>query len=185
MRDRLLAPPTRHQWDQTAFNELVVPFLWGVADDPPLRFRLLPNSRYSNTGPYEARLADGLGVDPIVLHAGGVHGHGACCVRGGSAAQHLAANPARASPTARADKAATFQRLGLWSPDFSLQPASVASAAAAPALAAARTTAARWLPAATLVLTLVAVGGAAALLLSSHRRPAVRCGPSTNGRAPV
>lgn len=27
---------------QTAWNEVIVPFLWGVGDEPPLRYRLLP-----------------------------------------------------------------------------------------------------------------------------------------------
>jgi hypothetical protein len=94
MRDRLLAPATRHQWDQTAWNEVIIPHLWGSGDEPPLRYRLLPpRSFFGGVGNYESRLEAGLPVDPVILHSGGLHG-GA--------------------------KQATYERLGLFHADFSL-----------------------------------------------------------------
>ena len=93
-RDRLLAPATRHQWDQTAWNEVIIPHLWGSGDEPPLRYRLLPpRSFFGGVGNYESRLEAGLPVDPVILHSGGLHG-GA--------------------------KQATYERLGLFHADFSL-----------------------------------------------------------------
>ncbi|PRW44369.1 putative dolichyl pyrophosphate Glc1Man9 c2 alpha-1,3-glucosyltransferase [Chlorella sorokiniana] len=94
MRDHLLDPATRFQWDQTAWNEVIVPFLWGVGDEPPLRYRLLPaRSFFGGVGNYEVRVRQGLPVDPVVLHSGGLHG---------------------------GQKAQTYARLGFWHPDFSL-----------------------------------------------------------------
>jgi hypothetical protein len=39
-----------YEWDQTAWNEVLMPFLWGAGDDPPLRYRVLPYSVASNLG---------------------------------------------------------------------------------------------------------------------------------------
>jgi len=38
------------QWDQTAFNEVILHFLWGTGEHEPLRYRLLPFSEVSNIG---------------------------------------------------------------------------------------------------------------------------------------
>ena len=57
---------------QTAFNDVIVPFLWGVGDEAPLRYRLLPlRSFFGGVGNYQARLEAGLPVDPVILHSGG------------------------------------------------------------------------------------------------------------------
>ena len=38
-------------WDQTAWNEIILHFLWGAGDQgEPLRYRLLPFSEFSNIG---------------------------------------------------------------------------------------------------------------------------------------
>jgi hypothetical protein len=63
------------QWDQTAFNEIIMPFLWGMGDQPPLRYRLLPVSKFMNAIVMPERTKSGLSNDEIiVLHAGGLHG---------------------------------------------------------------------------------------------------------------
>jgi len=63
------------QWDQTAFNEIIIPFLWGVGDEPPLRYRLLPVSKFVNEVVVRERTIYGLSNDEIVvLHGGGLHG---------------------------------------------------------------------------------------------------------------
>ena len=38
------------QWEQTAWNDVVPHFLVGMGDDPPLRYRLLPHTQFSNLG---------------------------------------------------------------------------------------------------------------------------------------
>ncbi|KAG7674018.1 hypothetical protein NADE_004294 [Nannochloris sp. 'desiccata'] len=63
------------QWDQTAFNEVIMPFLWGMGDQPPLRYRLLPVSKFLNIPVMLERAKSGLpNEDIVVLHAGGLHG---------------------------------------------------------------------------------------------------------------
>lgn len=37
-----VTPPCNVPLPQTAWNEVIVPFLWGVGEEPPLRYRLLP-----------------------------------------------------------------------------------------------------------------------------------------------
>jgi hypothetical protein len=39
-----------YQWDQTAWNELIIPQIFGMGDYPPLRYRLLPFYQFSNIG---------------------------------------------------------------------------------------------------------------------------------------
>eukprot|EP00887_Chlorella_sp_A99_P006017 scaffold27.g6017.t1 len=62
------------QWEGTAFNEVVMHFLWGIGDQAPLRYRLLPVDMFSNLGVYRKRKQQGLVVDPVILHAGGFAG---------------------------------------------------------------------------------------------------------------
>ena len=64
------------QWDQTAFNEIIIPFLWGMGDQPPLRYRLLPVSKFLNIPVMVERKKSGLSnAEIVVLHAGGLHGN--------------------------------------------------------------------------------------------------------------
>lgn len=74
MTQRLSAPATRHQWDQTAWNEVILPFLWGNGEVEPLAYRLLPHAHYANVGVVDKRRAAGLPVDLVVLHSGYLHG---------------------------------------------------------------------------------------------------------------
>jgi hypothetical protein len=63
------------QWDQTAFNEIIMPFLWGMGDQPPLRYRVLPVNKFLNVPVMLERVKSGLSNSEIVvLHAGGLHG---------------------------------------------------------------------------------------------------------------
>ena len=62
------------QWDQTAWNEVILPFLWGAGDQNPLTYRLLPVSEYANVPVVVEREKAGLETDLMVLHAGGIHG---------------------------------------------------------------------------------------------------------------
>ena len=58
---------------QTAWNDVIIAFLWGMGLDGQLRFRLLPVESYSNVGNYDQRKQQGLPLDQVVLHAGGLH----------------------------------------------------------------------------------------------------------------
>jgi Nucleotide-diphospho-sugar transferase len=63
------------QWDQTAFNEIIMPYTWGMGDQPPLKYRLLPVSKFLNIPVMMERQKKGLtNAEIIVLHAGGLHG---------------------------------------------------------------------------------------------------------------
>ncbi len=63
------------QWDQTAFNEIIMPYLWGMGDQPPLRYRLLPVNKFLNVPVLLERQKNELTTSEIVvLHAGGLHG---------------------------------------------------------------------------------------------------------------
>ncbi|KAL6779972.1 hypothetical protein ACKKBG_A14515 [Auxenochlorella protothecoides x Auxenochlorella symbiontica] len=89
MTQRLSAPATRHQWDQTAWNEVILPFLWGNGEVEPLAYRLLPHAHYANVGVVDKRRAAGLPVDLVVLHSGYLHGK---------------------------EKKEAYERMGFWSP---------------------------------------------------------------------
>ena len=63
------------QWEQAAWNELIVPFLWGIGDAVPLRYRLLPIELFANVPVVNERKQSGLPTDElVVLHGGGLHG---------------------------------------------------------------------------------------------------------------
>ena len=54
---------------------VIIPFLWGSGEEPPLRYRLLPAASFAGgVHVYESRLREGLPLDPVVLHSGGLHG---------------------------------------------------------------------------------------------------------------
>ena len=81
-----------YSWEQAFFNELIMAFLWGMGDDPPLRFRILPQSSYANIGAtvlqagdtasvraprpnlcagvLKQRMDRKLLVDPVIIHGG-------------------------------------------------------------------------------------------------------------------
>lgn len=64
-----------HQWDQTAWNEVILPFLWGYGDEAEqLKYRLLPHASYANVNVVDMRCKEGLPVDLVVLHSGHLHG---------------------------------------------------------------------------------------------------------------
>ncbi len=52
----------QRQWDQAAWNEVLVGFVMGMGNDPPLRFRLLPVEQYANIGEQYANRGEGLGT---------------------------------------------------------------------------------------------------------------------------
>ncbi|KAK2076196.1 hypothetical protein QBZ16_001128 [Prototheca wickerhamii] len=89
MARRVLQEP--HHWDQTAWNEVILPFLWGNGEDAPqLRYRLLPHRSYANANVVDRRREEGLPLDLVVLHSGYLHGQ---------------------------EKSAAYQRLGYWHPE--------------------------------------------------------------------
>ena len=67
-----------NEWEQKAFQLIVVRFLIGLGDDlPPLRYRLLPTSRYINMLMYEQRCADGLNTsETVAVHCGYLNAYG-------------------------------------------------------------------------------------------------------------
>lgn len=82
------SPPCSHSL------AVIIPFLWGSGEEPPLRYRLLPAASFAGgVHVYESRLREGLPLDPVVLHSGGLHG---------------------------GQKHGTYERLGLFHSDFSL-----------------------------------------------------------------
>ena len=73
MARRVLHEP--HHWDQTAWNEVILPFIWGNGEDAPqLRYRLLPHRSYANANVVDRRREEGLPLDLVVLHSGYLHG---------------------------------------------------------------------------------------------------------------
>ena len=74
--DRLMAAESQHEWEQPAWNVVIMPFLIGRGDseEPPLRYRLLPHAGYANIGVWHERKRAGLPADAVILHLGGVHG---------------------------------------------------------------------------------------------------------------
>ena len=67
-----------NEWEQKAFQLLVMRFLVGIGDElPPLRYRLLPTSRYINIEFLEERNARGMNVtDMVATHCGYLKGMG-------------------------------------------------------------------------------------------------------------
>ena len=61
-----------NEWEQKAFQLLVMRYLVGLGDElPPLRYRLLPTARYINVEMYEERLRAGLPTaDTVGVHCG-------------------------------------------------------------------------------------------------------------------
>ncbi|GAB4813837.1 hypothetical protein N2152v2_000883 [Parachlorella kessleri] len=65
----------RSQWDQTAWNEIIMGYLVTMGTDiPGMRYRLLPHAQYSNIDVAKKRKNQGLPVDQVILHAGYYHG---------------------------------------------------------------------------------------------------------------
>ena len=64
--------PRPNEWEQKAFQLLLVRYLIGLGDDlAPLRYRLLPHSQYINIEFYEERQRRRMGVDGMVgVHCG-------------------------------------------------------------------------------------------------------------------
>ncbi|KAK9834700.1 hypothetical protein WJX74_007976 [Apatococcus lobatus] len=62
------------QWDQAAWNELIMPHLFGTGSRPPLAYRLLPMESFSNFKVNALRTKQGLPINQVVLHAGEAHG---------------------------------------------------------------------------------------------------------------
>ncbi|KAK9826541.1 hypothetical protein WJX74_001525 [Apatococcus lobatus] len=62
------------QWDQAAWNEVIMAHLFGAGDREPLRHRLLPEDEYNNYGTYVMRLKERLPVREVALHMGAIHG---------------------------------------------------------------------------------------------------------------
>ncbi|KDD77034.1 hypothetical protein H632_c35p2 [Helicosporidium sp. ATCC 50920] len=92
MNARLASSSTMTQWEQAMWNELVMTHLWGSDVEPPLRYRLLPHDTAASVKVWEARRAQGLPADLVVLRAGHLDG-----TRKGDA----------------------YERLGVWHPDYS------------------------------------------------------------------
>lgn len=62
------------QWDQAAWNEVVMAFLVGMGDEEPLRYRILPISQFMNLEVYDAAIKSERPVEPVLLHAGYLNG---------------------------------------------------------------------------------------------------------------
>lgn len=62
------------QWEQAAFNELIMSHVIGVEERSPLRYRIVPVRHFLNLPVYQLRQQQHMGMDLAVLHAGGVHG---------------------------------------------------------------------------------------------------------------
>ena len=61
------------QWDQAAWNEAIIPHLYGLGARLPLTFRVLPVESFSNLPTHIKRKEDNLPVNQVMLHAGGLH----------------------------------------------------------------------------------------------------------------
>lgn len=61
-----------NEWEQKAFQLLVMRYLIGLGDDlEPIRYRLLPTSKYINIEFYQERILQGMNVnDTIAVHCG-------------------------------------------------------------------------------------------------------------------
>jgi hypothetical protein len=79
------------QWEQTAWNEVILAYLWGSRDTAPLKYRLLPATDFMEIHMFKARRDAGLAIHPIVLHPAGIHGD---------------------------DKKRAYEELQMWRPDF-------------------------------------------------------------------
>lgn len=62
------------QWDQAAWNELIVLHLYGMGPKPPLAYRLLPVESFNNLETHTRRTEENLPLNLVVLHAGGFSG---------------------------------------------------------------------------------------------------------------
>lgn len=62
------------QWDQAAWNELIMPHLFGTGSRAPLAYRLLPMDTFSNFKVNALRTKQRLPINQVVLHAGEAHG---------------------------------------------------------------------------------------------------------------
>lgn len=62
------------QWEQSAFNEIIVANLMGLGKEPGLRYRLLPTEMAMNIYGLESDLEKR--HDLVMLHAGGLEGNG-------------------------------------------------------------------------------------------------------------
>ena len=62
------------QWDQAAWNELIMPHLIGTGSRAPLAYRLLPMESFSNFKVNALRTKQRLTINQVVLHAGEAHG---------------------------------------------------------------------------------------------------------------
>mmetsp|Transcript_1768 Transcript_1768/g.5121 ORF Transcript_1768/g.5121 Transcript_1768/m.5121 type:complete len:434 (+) Transcript_1768:363-1664(+) len=59
-----------HQWDQAAWNEVVMAFLIGMGDEPALKYRILPVNRFMNIEVLLKRQEAKLAVHQVLVHAG-------------------------------------------------------------------------------------------------------------------
>lgn len=68
---------TRHpdQWEQAAFNEVIMAHVIGRAHQAPLRYRILPVELFLNVPTFHLRRREQLDVSSaVIVHAGGVSG---------------------------------------------------------------------------------------------------------------
>lgn len=71
--DRILNSPIR-QWEQAAWQEVVLNYVIGVEDRPPMKYRLLPTEEFSNVMIWDTRRAKNLSVEnQILVHAGYIY----------------------------------------------------------------------------------------------------------------
>lgn len=62
------------QWEQAAWNEVIMAHLIVVGEGSQLRYRLLPMQHFCNVESLRLRTRAGLPMDAVIVHAGGVHG---------------------------------------------------------------------------------------------------------------
>lgn len=63
-------------WEQSAFNEVIMAHVFGSEDRLPLTLRVLPTRHFLNVKVAKLRRQQGLDLDIVVIHAGGVGGQG-------------------------------------------------------------------------------------------------------------
>lgn len=67
-----------NEWEQKAFQLIVMRYLVGIGDElPPLRYRLLPTTQFVNIQMYERRRTEGLNTsETIAVHCGYLNTYG-------------------------------------------------------------------------------------------------------------
>lgn len=60
-----------YEWEQTAWNDVLIHFLWGAGDYEPVKYRNLPLSEFANLESYKSRKSKGMPMNTIVVHMEG------------------------------------------------------------------------------------------------------------------